>query len=186
MIRIFAALLLFLPLLCAGCSGNDGPESGSLIQPGDAMPQISVALADGTVVTTAGFEGRGGLLMFFNTGCADCRMELPAVQTAYRACCGDSSGDAEADTPLFLCVARRQTDPDIAAYWRQQGLTLPYSPQADADVYHRFAESGIPRIYIVGGDLKVRRIYGPESRPTASGLVEDLRWASYSLSGCPQ
>lgn len=154
-------------LLLTGC-GKDDPSDGSRINVGNALPSFRVELTDGTAVTAADFSGRGGLICFFNTGCTDCRMELPALQSVREG------WSREADAPIFLLIARAQTDPDIAAYWSMQHYTMPYAPQADRSVFDLFAESGIPRIYIVGTDGRVRKLYGETSYPSAEQLLSDI------------
>lgn len=167
---IYKIFFLLLTVLMVSCV-NDDPAGGSRVSVGDALPSFSVEMVDGCTVSSADYLGRGGLLLFFNTGCADCRMEFGAVQTAYDR---TRTGDA-ATAPLFVCIAREETDPDIAAYWQLQHLTLPYSPQADRSIYSLFADRDIPRIYIVGRDGCIRNLYGPDSRPSADRLVSDLK-----------
>ncbi len=166
------ALLLIL-WLAPGCINE--PDRGSIVRDGQQVPDFSVTLNDGTVADNETLRGRGGLILFFSTGCADCRMELPEVNQAYRMMYGEAGQHMEnGTTPLFICIARAQTDPDIAAYWKLQDFTLPYSPQPDRKIYSLFAEQGIPRIYIVSRDLMIRKQYGDTGRPTAQQLFEDL------------
>lgn len=172
--QLWHTLLIGILVLTARCADDD-PKEGSRVHEGDRIPAFTVSMSDGSTVSDSNFAGRGGLILFFNTGCADCRMELPAVQQAYEAFYGnDAEIDDDCGKPLFLCVARGQTDPDIAAYWQMENISLPYSPQADNHIYTLFADSGIPRIYIIDADLRVCRIYDDKSRPTAEKLVADL------------
>ena len=163
-------MIMTLLTLTAACTQDDDPKKDSKVQTGDLIPTFSITMSDGRTLTDSDFSGRGGLILFFSTGCPDCRMELPSVQGAY-----DAFLDTPEDIrPLFVCIARGQTDPDIAAYWSLAGLSLPYSEQSDRSVYNLFATSGIPRIYIVGPDMRVRTLYSDTSRPSAATLVSDL------------
>lgn len=167
-----AGMLLAGMLIGLGGCVNDKPSEGSIVKVGDPLPSFRVVLNDSTAVSAADFTGRGGLICFFNTGCTDCRMEFPALQGAYERYREMYADDA--DRPIFLLVARAQTDPDIAAYWSMQGFTMPYAPQTDRAVFELFADSGIPRIYIIGRDGRIRRLYGETSRPSAADLIADL------------
>ena len=48
----------------------------------------------------------------------------------------------------FICISRGETQPSVAAYWQEAGLTLPYSAQPDDAVYRLFANRIIPRVYV--------------------------------------
>ena len=61
----------------------------------------------------------------------------------------------------------------MAAYWRDNGLTMPYSAQTDAAVYREFATSVIPRVYIIGADLVIEAAYA-EVLPPAGALLSQM------------
>lgn len=163
---LWGVLLLLLPV--AGCV--DEPERGTKLRVGETVPAFSVELNDGRMVGSRDFYGRGGLILFFNTECGDCRAELPEVDKAYRMLFGDTP-EEELSGPLFVCIARGQTEPVLGEYWRACGLVLPYSPQASAEVYSLFSYRGIPRIYIIGVDMRIKRIYGDKDMPTAEDIL---------------
>ena len=47
----------------------------------------------------------------------------------------------------------------VAGYWQEQHFTFPYAAQEDRTVYHLFAKSGIPRIYVVDAELTIRSVF---------------------------
>lgn len=132
-------LLLTALLPLSSCVNDPAPDEPWSVGVGEPMPRFEVTLLDGTVVTQADVE----LVCLFNTSCADCRAELPVLQQLH-----------ERHPELrMVCIARAQGTASVAAYWAEQGLTLPVSPQLTADVYHLFASSVIPRIYIASGGI---------------------------------
>lgn len=138
-------------MLLSGCIKDDLPEEHSL-QPGDRVPAFSVTMSDGSTFRSSELAGKHGMIVFFNTECADCRRELPKIQQSY---------DRVKDNPDYkvVCIAREEGEAQIAAYWRENGLTLPYSPQSDRAVYNLFATVSIPRVYLTNPDLVIDAVY---------------------------
>ncbi|MBO5053101.1 MAG: TlpA family protein disulfide reductase [Muribaculaceae bacterium] len=156
-------------LLLAGCiTDRDGEPSADPVRVGDRLPMFSVAMSDGVVVNMADLEGSPAAVVFFSTTCPDCRRELPKIQQVYEWV-------SECDQGIkILCIGREESDAVIRKYWGEQGLTVPYSPQSDRGIYNMFATSGIPRLYIVDADLKVRAIY-VETLPSATEITDRLK-----------
>ena len=143
---------VWLPvMLLSGCIKDDLPEEYSL-QPGDRVPAFSVTMSNDGTFRSSELAGKHGMIVFFNTECPDCRRELPKIQQAY---------DRVKDNPDYrvICIAREEGEAEIAAYWRENGLTLPYSPQPDRTVYNMFATVSIPRVYITNPDLVIDAVY---------------------------
>lgn len=147
-IKTVAALMC---ALLSGCIKDDLPEDHSL-QPGDRVPAFSVTMSDGSTFSSSELQGKRGMIVFFNTECHDCRRELPKIQQAY---------DCVKDNPeyMVICIAREESEAEIAAYWRENDLTLPYSPQPDRAVYNLFATVSIPRVYLTNRDLVIEAVY---------------------------
>ena len=74
----------------------------------------------------------------------------------------------------FVCIAREEDAADIAAWWSDNGLSLPWSAQPDRRVYNMFANTGIPRIFIISADLKIVEAFGPEDAPSATRILNCL------------
>ena len=153
----FSALTGMLPVVTAvlcmaavvvSCVHEGHPEGASL-GPGDRLPDFRVTLSDGTSVSTEDLEGHVSLIAFFNTGCPDCREELPVLQAVY---------EEFADDIVLLCISREEGAASVASYWEEHSLTMPWSAQDDRRVYSLFAASGIPRIYIAAPDLTISAV----------------------------
>lgn len=145
------AVAAVMCVLMSGCIKDELPEEHSL-QPGDRVPAFSVTMSDGSTFRSSELQGKRGMIVFFNTECPDCRRELPKVQQAY---------DRVKDDPDYkvICIAREEEKEEIAAYWSENGLTLPYSPQSDRSVYNLFATVSIPRVYITNQDSVIEAVY---------------------------
>jgi thiol-disulfide isomerase/thioredoxin len=95
---------------------------------------------DATEVTAEQLSRGISVIMFFTTSCPDCRQTLPLIQTLY-----DEYASKEV---RFVLISRQEGRESIERYWRENGLTLPYSAQNDRVVYELFAQTRVPRVYI--------------------------------------
>ena len=164
--KIIVLLLILLSGFAASCVSEGEPDNTGL-KAGDTLPDFTVALNDGRVVSTSSLRGKRVLIELFNTGCPDCRESLPEINSLYESFKDDP------DVKIFA-IARAQEAPELALYWEENGLSLPYSPQPDRTVYDLFASSGIPRIYIADAAGIIIAAFGPEDRPSLSLLTSLL------------
>lgn len=178
--RLVLPVVAFFALMAAtGCVNDDDGDKWS-IRVGESAPTFEVVLDNGASVSTADLAGRKTMLVFFNTDCEDCRRELPEIQRVADQLAADGSGALAGQTPQgdavprVICISRAEGAASVERYWALNGLTLPYSAQNDAAVYRLFAESLIPRVYIIGGDLKISAAYA-ETLPKAEELLRLMR-----------
>ncbi|MBR1652782.1 MAG: redoxin domain-containing protein [Alloprevotella sp.] len=146
--RIFSSFVLLLTSLVAlSCvDDNEIVASGDLLAVGDVLPPFSVVTTEGDVVTPETLAGRPCVIVFFNTGCGDCRRELPVVNRVFEEYAGQLG---------FICIARDEGTESVKAFWESQGLSLPVSPQTGRSVYDLFAERGIPRVYVCDAEGRI-------------------------------
>lgn len=144
--RALKYLILFLSVALTSCVNE--PE-GENVDTGSQAPDFEVDVyADGSFysarpTTLSSMKGSPVILVFFNTSCPDCQEELATVQRLY---------DRYSAEIRFLCVARSENKESVEAYWTDHRLTIPVAPQSDATVYHLYAESVIPRTYVLNAD----------------------------------
>ena len=149
-----------------GCVSEDDPQ-GVALQTGDRLPEFSVELNNGQTVSTSSLRGKTGVIVFFNTGCRDCREELPVIQQLW-----DEYKDNE--RVVIAVIAREESEEEIAAYWQENNLTMPYSPQENKDVYLLFAPSVIPRIFISNSENIITFTSDDSDMPSLSRLKEEI------------
>ena len=149
---------------------EDEPQ-GPTISIGEALPQFSVEMNDGSIVSTSSLKGKSGAIVFFNTGCGDCRKELPEIQKLWAYYRADPSVE-------IVVIAREESEEEIQEYWSENGLTMPYSPQDTREVYSLFAPSVIPRIYVFNPAGIVTAAYGDTDMPSFDTLKADIESAA--------
>ena len=164
-LSLISLVAAFVTIL-SGCVNDDDPDVRSL-GAGDRCPDFAVLMNDGTTVSTESLRGRRTMIVFFETSCSDCRQELPVIEEVYRQTAGR-------EDVSVICISRAQDQASVADYWEAHGLTLPYSAQSTAYVYHLFASSIIPRIYIIDGNLTITAAYSDDPMPDAPTLLREL------------
>lgn len=144
-------------IFCAvsGCINDDEPDTVDEVwslKVGDRCPEFSVVSDGGETVSDKTIEGKGAVIVFFNTSCSDCRRELPQLQRRYEAHIADGVKSQ------WICISREENAASVSAYWKAHDLTMPYSAQTDRKVYDLFANSGIPRIYEISPELIITSV----------------------------
>ena len=154
MMNKYIALML-LCLLMTGCSSiEDDNEVTERVNVGDRVPSFSVEMVkDGerSTFSTAQLTGET-VIVFFNTTCPDCQRDLPKLNQYYLKHKVDEGFQ-------MVAISREEGEEDVAAYWKDNGLQIPYSAQNDRRIYELFASSIIPRIYFVSAQGVVTRIF---------------------------
>ena len=144
--RAVLATMFFLfgvVMVCA-CSfaSEEGNERQELVEVGQKLPAFAVVMNDSTLFSSTDLTGKPSMIVFFNTACTDCRKELPIVQELF---------EEFSDHANFM--------ESVAAYWEKEKLEIPYSAQADRNVFGLFAKTTIPRIYIADASGTVKYIF---------------------------
>lgn len=147
--------MLLLGLLITGCSSiEDDNEVTERVNVGDRVPSFSVdVVTDGIISTfsTAQLTGET-VIVFFNTTCPDCQRDLPKLNQYYLKHKNDKGFQ-------MVAISRAEGEDSVAAYWKDNGLQIPYSAQSDRRIYELFASSIIPRIYFVSAKGIVTRVF---------------------------
>ena len=120
-ICILLALLLLAGLSCTAFAAQEG------IQPGDTMPDFTVALSDGTSATLSELLKENDLVVLnvFATWCGPCKLEFPEMEKTYQA---------HRDRMAILSVSGDPADTRemIAAYKEENALSFPMGMAGDA------------------------------------------------------
>lgn len=153
-------LLLSLCIIFSGCIKDKDIDYE--LEPGDFLPDFSVMMTDGSIVTDEMLKGKVSFVMFFHTGCKDCQKTLPIVQEIY--------DEYLSENVSFVLISREEGKNEIEAYWKKNGLYMTYSAQNDRNVYELFAQSRIPRIYINDRNGIIRNIFTDDPVPSYTDL----------------
>ena len=147
--------MLLLALLLMGCSSiEDQEEVTERVNVGDRVPSFTIdVVSDGihSTFSTAQLTGET-VIVFFNTTCPDCQRDLPKLNQYYLKHKSNEGFQ-------MVAISRAEGEDAVAAYWKDNGLQIPYSAQTDRRIYELFASSIIPRIYFVSAKGIVTRVF---------------------------
>ncbi len=150
------ATIIALALMLTACV-VEPPDAGDRVKVGDAVPDFIVTDADGRGThhfSQADFVGKHSLVLFFSTSCPDCQRELPKIFQAWQALRN------EIDFQL-VAVSRQEIPATVAEYWNLEAdgkpsfATMPYWLDPDRSAFETFADSYVPRIYLIDSHGKV-------------------------------
>jgi thiol-disulfide isomerase/thioredoxin len=162
MIRIktkywYIAAALLLVAVVTGCRMSDDDDDSEVkeyVKVGSHVPLFSVntIAEDGTMsmFTTARLTGET-VIVLFNTSCGDCQRELPRLNDYYLEHRNDAGFQ-------MVAISREEEPESVAAFWKEKGLSMPYSPQPDRRIYGLFASAVIPRVYFCGADGIITKV----------------------------
>lgn len=159
--------VLFVLMLAISCI-QDRLVKVKELEVGDLVPDFTVEMNDGTIVTGDQLREGVSVIVFFYTGCPDCASTLPEVQKIYDEYlpCGVS----------FALISRGEEYATVSLYWRNHGMTMPFSAQSTREVYNLFATSRIPRVYVCKEGV-ITAIFTDNPNPT----YEDIKSALDNL-----
>lgn len=145
--RILKAVVLavFAGGLSVACIQEE-PGVAKDLQVGDLLPDFTVRMDDGRVVTGAELREQPSCVVFFHTGCPDCQQALPLLQRIH---------DQYGENLAMVLIGREQPAEEVRAYWQENGYTMPFSPQETREIFEMFAQERVPRIYLspIGGHI---------------------------------
>ncbi len=141
--RIISKIVFIAIMLMMGSCVGEKEEPEWYLKAGDQLPEFEVTTLDGQKVSSADSYEHTLVIVFFNTTCKDCQLELPVVEAQYK----DNMKLPEGERRQYICISREEGAADIEQYWTENHLTLPVSAQNDRSIYSKFASIGIPRIF---------------------------------------
>lgn len=162
--QVALILTLLCGLLCvSGCIKDEmGPE----LKVGDSIPDFNVVMNDGANVSDETLKGNVSCVVFFHTTCPDCQKTLPVIQKIY--------DEYLPKGVSFVLISREQEADEIRVFWEENSLNMPYSAQSDRKVYNLFAQTRIPRVYLIDKDGIIRYIFTDDPIPDYDVLNNSL------------
>ena len=173
LLALAAAALLGAALLRPVEGGGSSSPSLPGLHVGDLAPDFALRSTGGSVVSLHSLRGRRVLLNFWSTVCTPCRVEMPALQRAYRQLGGARRGGA-----VVLGVDAGAEDPGtVARFAAAHGVYYPLLLDPDLQVtIVRYHVANIPLSIALDPSGRVTRIYlGPLDR---TQIVAALRGAA--------
>lgn len=164
------ALVAGLAVLVVAAVAMWGPGHGATSQlsgrplPGQAAPDFTLTLLDGSTFSLSGQRGRAVVLNFWASWCPPCEAEAPDLQAVWE--------EYGAKGVAFLGIAYKDEEAAVRDFLTRYGITYPVGPDAASRVADLYGITGVPETFVLDPDGKVVRFYiGPV---TADQLRADL------------
>lgn len=119
----------------------------TLINAGDAAPDFTVEMLDGSRVTLSALQGKPTLLIFWATWCPPCRLELSKLQ--------EHIIDRYGDKINVLPISRGEERAKVEEYISKMGYTFAVGLDGDQSIYRKYATNYIPRCFVIDAKGKV-------------------------------
>ena len=145
---VLCAALLFGGSFKAKAQDRPTPEQATLVKDGQKAPLFEVQMFDGSTIKLADLKGKVVLLNFWATWCPPCRAELARVEK-------DIIEKFKGQDFVFIPVSRGEKRETVAAFREKMGYTFPMGLDTDGRVYAEYAQTYIPRNFLIGKDGKV-------------------------------
>jgi len=157
-------------MICLSCikEENSSEEIINYVEVGNLIPDFNVPDGEGNTFNSFLFVGKRSLLVLFSTTCGDCQRELPKVNIIWNEVKDDSSY-------RVVTIAREQNKEVTDEYWAKVGFTMPKYLDEDRSVFSLFANSTIPRLYIIDEKGRVEWMEIETLTITTEELLEKLK-----------
>jgi thiol-disulfide isomerase/thioredoxin len=127
-------------------------EKSSIVKVGDQAPVFSVEMLDGSVFNLSEMKGKVVLLNFWATWCGPCMYEFKLIPDKIL-----KRFEGKTDF-VFIPVSRGETRETVSEKMKQlkkSGIDFPVGLDPEQAAYRLYAESYIPRNYLIDKDGKV-------------------------------
>lgn len=125
-------------------------ESYGELSEGDAAPDFTAELADGSTFTLAEQSGKVVLLNFWATWCGPCVGEMPAFEKLY----GEYG-----DKVSILAVNCSEDKETVNQFISDEGYTFPIAYDEEGVISTKYPSEGIPYTLIIDGEGVIQKIY---------------------------
>lgn len=142
-----AVLILWNPAE-AKAQQRPSPEQATLVKDGQMAPDFEVKMFDGSTVRLADLKGKVVLLNFWATWCPPCRAELATVEK-------EIIERFKGQPFVFLPISRGEEYATVSAFREKMGYTFPMGLDSDSSIYKKFAETYIPRNFLIDRNGRV-------------------------------
>lgn len=163
-------LLLSGSVSCIEDTAGDGVENRVYV--GSEVPQFTVEPPEGAdwpaFSSPEDFGGRRAAVVLFSPGCWQCREALPTIEAVWNELIRDNQEE------YCLVNISRQMSAESAELWGKEGFDMPYYLDPDRSVFELFANSTVPRIYLIGTGGTVQYMTVEEYEFTAEWLKDKL------------
>ena len=166
---LLALFTLFVGVDCASAQDEEIAKT-TLVKVGDAAPDFTVTMFDGSEVTLSKLKGKVVLVNFWATWCPPCREELTHVEK-------EIIKAFEGQEFVFLPISRGEKRETVEKFRRKMGYSFPMGLDPDQSIFNKFASNYIPRNFLIGKDGKIAFISVGFDEAEFQALIAEIKKA---------
>lgn len=151
-------LAVTLGMAMVGCGGETTEETQTQsqqenygeLQTGDAAPDFTAELSDGSSITLSEQTDKVVLLNFWATWCGPCVGEMPAFEKL---------NEEYGDEVVVLAVNSMEDKETVNQFIEENGYTFPIAYDVEGAIGVKYPTAGIPYTLVIGKDGVIAKIY---------------------------
>ena len=166
---LLALFTLFVGVDCASAQDEEIAKT-TLVKVGDAAPDFTVTMFDGSEVTLSKLKGKVVLVNFWATWCPPCREELTHVEK-------EIIEAFEGKEFVFLPISRGEKRETVEKFRKKMGYSFPMGLDPGQSIFNKFASNYIPRNFLIGKDGKIAFISVGFDEAEFQALIAEIKKA---------
>lgn len=145
-------------------------ENEYIVKVGDAAPDFTLQMTDGSTFTLSEQRGKVVMLQFTAGWCGICREEMPHIERDIWLPNKDN------ENFVLVGIDREEELEDILPFIQEVGTTYPIAMDSNADVFAQYAlrESGITRNVLIDRDGNIVMLTRKFKSEEFAALVEKI------------
>ena len=156
---VFTSIVFF-----AQSDPNDDYTKKTLVKVGEKAPNFECKTLSGENFTLSEQKEKVVVITFFATWCPHCLKELPQIEDKIY-----NEFKNNSDFKLIV-IGRKHDVAELEKFKEKKNFALPFAPDPKGEIYAKYAEKYIPRVFVVGKDGNIILI----SKGAPEGRIEEI------------
>jgi peroxiredoxin len=147
---VIICLLATIPFLTSAAKVKVFDQYGTLVEVGSKAPEFTVKTLDGETFSLKEKKGKVVLVTFFATWCPPCLKKLPHLQSDVKETIKHKDFE-------MIVIGREHSADELTKFQKKNNLELPFAPDLDKKVFSLYAQTAIPRSFVIGKDGTIKK-----------------------------